>query len=57
MSNDHALLPSGAPESSDITEAEFSEHGLQRKLSGFALRFVTVAALLFSTYQLTIAAP
>ncbi len=56
MSNDHALLPSGAPESSDITEAEFSEHGLQRKLSGFALRFVTVAALLFSTYQLTIAA-
>ncbi|HJW12104.1 MAG TPA: hypothetical protein VJ598_09975, partial [Albitalea sp.] len=36
--------------------AEFAEHGPQRRLGGNALRIVGAAALLFSTYQLTIAA-
>ncbi len=35
---------------------EFQEHGLQRRLGGFALTVVGVVALLFSAYQLTIAA-
>ncbi|MEO7115689.1 MAG: TRAP transporter permease [Caldimonas sp.] len=35
---------------------EFQEHGLQRRLGGASLAFVAAAALLFSTYQLSIAA-
>ena len=35
---------------------EFREHGLQRRLGGAALAFVGASALLFSAYQLTIAA-
>src|SRR5690349_9203698 len=57
MTSDHALLPpdptGGAPEPA---AAEFQEHGLQRHLGGFALKFVAAAALLFSAYQLTVAA-
>ena len=34
---------------------EFSEHGFQRHLGGWSLRFVTALALAFSTYQLIIA--
>jgi len=56
MSSDHALLPADAQSSADAGATEFQEHGLQRQLSGFALKFVGVAALLFSTYQLTVAA-
>ena len=37
-------------------DAEFHEHGLQRRLGGAALAFLSGAALLFSAYQLTIAA-
>ena len=50
----HALLPAGAPDSAP--PAEFMEHGLQRSLSGPALVFLSGAALLFSTYQLVVAA-
>src|SRR5437773_6152743 len=56
MSSDHALLPADAQSSADAGATECQEHGLQRQLSGFALKFVGVAALLFSTYQLTVAA-
>ena len=35
---------------------EFQEHGLQRRLGGASLAFVSAAALLFSAYQLSIAA-
>jgi TRAP transporter 4TM/12TM fusion protein len=35
---------------------EFSEHGVQRRLGGGALRFVTGLALAFSAYQLVVAA-
>ena len=37
-------------------DTEFQEHGLQRRLGGASLAFVAAAALLFSTYQLCIAA-
>ena len=35
---------------------EFQEHGLQRRLGSAALAFVAACALLFSAYQLTVAA-
>ena len=35
---------------------EFHEHGLQRRLGGTTLVFIGAVALLFSTYQLTVAA-
>ncbi|HYD78595.1 MAG TPA: TRAP transporter permease [Paucimonas sp.] len=37
-------------------EDEFQEHGVQRKLSGFPLKVLVTAALLFSIYQLVVAA-
>jgi TRAP transporter 4TM/12TM fusion protein len=37
-------------------EEEFQEHGLQRKLSGLPLKVMVTAALLFSIYQLIVAA-
>jgi TRAP transporter 4TM/12TM fusion protein len=40
----------------EAASAEFSEHGVQRKLTGAALMLLTGAALCFSTYQLIIAA-
>jgi len=36
--------------------AEFSEHGVQRRLGGVALRILVAVALAFSTYQLVVAA-
>ena len=44
--------PHGGPPA----DAEFQEHGRQRRLGGAALVFVGVVALLFSAYQLSIAA-
>jgi len=38
------------------TEAEFSEHGVQRHLGDGALKLVVAVALAFSTYQLVVAA-
>ncbi|WP_334187330.1 TRAP transporter permease [Noviherbaspirillum sp.] len=35
---------------------EFQEHGIQRKLGGYALKILIAAALTFSTYQLIVAA-
>ena len=53
--NDHELLPAGtAPD--DTEPSEFQEHGAQRRLGGLALAVLTGLALLFSTYQLTVAA-
>ena len=46
-----AAVPDGEP-----AAAEFHEHGLQRRLGGPALGFLSAAALVFSAYQLTIAA-
>ena len=40
----------------EAAAAEFHEHGLQRRLGGPALAFLSAAALVFSAYQLTIAA-
>ncbi len=54
--SDHALLPPHPETPGDAATNEFSEHGLQRTLGGHALRFVAAAALLFSTYQLIVAA-
>jgi TRAP transporter 4TM/12TM fusion protein len=45
-----------APEEGEAAPAEFHEHGLQRRLGGAALAFLSGAALVFSAYQLTIAA-
>ncbi len=35
---------------------EFQEHGLQRRLGGASIAFIAACALLFSAYQLTVAA-
>ncbi|HJV61240.1 MAG TPA: TRAP transporter permease [Albitalea sp.] len=57
MASDHAILPPGGPEEAPAGAAtEFQEHGLQRTLGGFPRKFVASAALLFSAYQLTVAA-
>jgi len=40
----------------DHGQEEFSEHGVQRRLGGLALRLLTALALGFSTYQLVVAA-
>jgi TRAP-type uncharacterized transport system fused permease subunit len=40
----------------DHGQEEFSEHGVQRRLGGGALRLVTGVALAFSAYQLVVAA-
>jgi TRAP transporter 4TM/12TM fusion protein len=51
--------PANSPAASAEAEApapEFREHGLQRQLAGAALAFGGASALLFSAYQLTIAA-
>ncbi|HEY4956917.1 MAG TPA: hypothetical protein VII31_03815, partial [Caldimonas sp.] len=45
-----------AAEAAEAPAVEFLEHGLQRRLGGAALAFVAGAALLFSAYQLTVAA-
>jgi TRAP transporter 4TM/12TM fusion protein len=37
-------------------EEEFSEHGVQRRLGGVALKILVAIALAFSTYQLVVAA-
>ena len=56
MSEPPANGPVVAVPDGDAPAAEFQEHGLQRRLGGAALAFVGTAALLFSAYQLTIAA-
>jgi TRAP transporter 4TM/12TM fusion protein len=56
MSEQLANNPAVAASESDAPASEFQEHGLQRRLGGAALAFVSTAALLFSAYQLTIAA-
>ncbi|MFC7516911.1 TRAP transporter permease [Herbaspirillum sp. GCM10030257] len=48
----HAHAPGAAPPSND----EFQEHGVQRKLGGVALRILVAVALMFSSYQLIVAA-
>ncbi|MGZ5131361.1 MAG: TRAP transporter permease [Caldimonas sp.] len=48
-------LASG-PQAGADAGTEFHEHGLQRRLGGRALAFLGAAALVFSTYQLGIAA-
>jgi TRAP transporter 4TM/12TM fusion protein len=40
----------------DHGSEDFSEHGVQRRLGGWSLRFVTGVALAFSAYQLVVAA-
>ena len=53
---DHALIQdAGRPEEESPGE-HFEEHGKQRTLSGWALRAVMAAALVFSTFQLVVAA-
>jgi TRAP transporter 4TM/12TM fusion protein len=54
--SDHDLLPHGAPPSRDEAASEFQEHGAQRQLGGWTFKVLTAVALLFSTYQLTVAA-
>jgi TRAP transporter 4TM/12TM fusion protein len=49
VSHDHSVAP-------DHGQEEFSEHGVQRRLGGFALKALTALALAFSTYQLVMAA-
>ena len=44
------------PADGEPPAVEFQEHGLQRRLGGAALAVVAAVALLFSTYQLIIAA-
>ena len=53
-----ASLPreAAAVQDGEAAAAEFHEHGLQRRLGGPALAFLSAAALVFSAYQLTIAA-
>ena len=51
-----AVNPHAGLEGEQAADSEFQEHGLQRRLGGAALVFVGGVALLFSTYQLTIAA-
>ncbi len=48
--------PAPVPDDGVEPASEFQEHGLQRRLGGASLAFVATAALLFSTYQLSIAA-
>jgi TRAP transporter 4TM/12TM fusion protein len=50
--NLHALEPGEAPASAE----EFEEHGKKRDLSGLALKIIVALALIFSTYQLIVAA-
>jgi TRAP transporter 4TM/12TM fusion protein len=40
----------------DHGDEEFSEHGVQRRLGGIALKILVAVALAFSTYQLVVAA-
>jgi TRAP transporter 4TM/12TM fusion protein len=47
--SDHSVAP-------DHGREEFSEHGVQRRLGGFALHALTALALAFSLYQLAMAA-
>jgi TRAP transporter 4TM/12TM fusion protein len=47
--SDHSVAP-------DHGQEAFSEHGVQRRLGGFALQALTALALAFSTYQLVVAA-
>jgi TRAP transporter 4TM/12TM fusion protein len=54
--NDHELLPAGAAPGDAEPPSDFQEHGAQRRLGGWALAVLTGLALLFSTYQLTVAA-
>ncbi len=48
-----ALLDHKAPAGD---ESEFEEHGKKRSLSGFSARLLMLFALLFSSFQLVIAA-
>jgi TRAP transporter 4TM/12TM fusion protein len=50
--NLHAHAPGEVPTAGE----EFQEHGVQRKLGGTALTVLIALALLFSTYQLVVAA-
>jgi len=54
--SDHDLLPAGDAPPGAQADSEFQEHGLKRTLSGAPAKFLAGAALLFSFYQLTIAA-
>ena len=50
--NLHALEPGEAP----VSAEEFEEHGKKRDLSGITLKIIVALALIFSTYQLIVAA-
>ncbi len=50
--NLHAAVPGEAPASAE----EFEEHGRKRDLGGMALKIIVAIALVFSTYQLIVAA-
>jgi len=50
--NLHAHAPGETPPAGE----EFQEHGVQRKLGGSTLKIIVAVALLFSTYQLIVAA-
>jgi TRAP transporter 4TM/12TM fusion protein len=50
--NLHALEPGEAP----VSAEEFEEHGKKRNLHGVALKIIVALALIFSTYQLVVAA-
>ena len=50
--NLHALEPGEAP----VSAEEFEEHGKKRELRGLALKIIVAPALVFSTYQLIVAA-
>ena len=54
--NESNKQPQAGGDSEQDDDSEFQEHGLQRRLGGVALVFVGAVALLFSAYQLTIAA-
>jgi TRAP transporter 4TM/12TM fusion protein len=53
---DHDLITDVGRSGEESPGEEFHEHGRQRTLAGWALRAVMAAALVFSTYQLLVAA-
>jgi len=54
--DDHALIEDAGGRAEESPGEQFEEHGKQRQLSGWARRAVMAAALVFSVYQLDVAA-
>ncbi|HSN20735.1 MAG TPA: hypothetical protein VLS49_08665, partial [Usitatibacter sp.] len=53
---EHALIEDSGRPAEQSPGEHFEEHGKQRQLSGWAKRAVMAAALIFSVYQLEVAA-